>query len=84
MPARHLGHEVGGRRRDDEQVGVAGEPDMADIRLVLRDRTGPYGLRCPESAEAASGVTNSCAPAVRMQRTDAPRSRRRRMRSSAL
>ena len=84
VPARHPCHEVGGRGRDDDQVGIAGEPDMADIRLVLAGRTGPCGCVVPESAEAASGVTNCCAPAVRMQRTDAPRSRRRRMRSRDL
>ncbi len=32
---RHLGHQVGGSGRDDDQVRLAGEPDMADILLVL-------------------------------------------------
>jgi hypothetical protein len=41
-------------------------------------------VRCPEIAEAAIGVTKACAPAVMTQRTEAPRSRRRRMRSSDL
>ena len=36
MAVRHLGHQVGGGRRDDDQVGVAREPDMADIELALR------------------------------------------------
>ena len=40
--------------------------------------------RSPLSAPAASGVTKCCAAAVRMQRTWAPRSCRRRMRSSDL
>ena len=40
VAARHLRHEVGGRRRDDDEVGVAGEADMADVELALRDRTG--------------------------------------------
>ena len=35
VAAGHLGHEVRGRGRDDHEVGVAGEPDMADIGLVL-------------------------------------------------
>ena len=40
--------------------------------------------RCPASAAAASGVTKCCAPSVRIGRTEAPRSRNRRIRSSAL
>ena len=40
--------------------------------------------RDPAKEAAASGVTNCCAPLVRMQRTPAPRSRSRRMRSSDL
>ena len=35
MPSRHLRHEIGGGRRDDDEVRVAGELDMADIGLVL-------------------------------------------------
>ena len=30
-----LGHQVGGGRRDDDEVGLASQPDMADILLVL-------------------------------------------------
>ena len=30
-----LGHQVGGSGRDDDEVGLAGKPDMADILLVL-------------------------------------------------
>ena len=33
MAARHLRHQVGGGGRDDDQVRLAGEPDMADILL---------------------------------------------------
>ncbi len=33
MAARHLGHEIGGRRRDHDEIGVAREPDMADVEL---------------------------------------------------
>ena len=29
------GHQVGGGRRDDDEVGLAGQADMADILLVL-------------------------------------------------
>ena len=32
---RHLAHEIGGRRRDHDQVGLARQPDMTDIVLVL-------------------------------------------------
>ena len=35
MPARHLRHEIGGGRRDDDEIRVAGETDMPDIGLVL-------------------------------------------------
>ena len=33
MPARHLGHQVGGGGRHHDQIGFAREPDMADIEL---------------------------------------------------
>ncbi len=36
VPARHLRHQVGGRRRDHHEIGVAGEPDVADVELGLR------------------------------------------------
>ena len=32
---RHPGKEIGGRRRDHDQVGLAREPDVTDIVLVL-------------------------------------------------
>ena len=35
MAARHLGEEVGRRRRDDDQVGLARQADMADLVLVV-------------------------------------------------
>ncbi len=35
MAPRHLGHEVRGSRRDDDEIRVPGEPDMPDIGLVL-------------------------------------------------
>ena len=35
MAARHLRHQVGGRRRDDDQVRLAREPDVADVVLVV-------------------------------------------------
>ena len=35
VPARHLGEEVRRGGRHDDEVGVAGEADMADLGLVL-------------------------------------------------
>ena len=32
---RHLGEEVGGRRRHDDEVGLARQPDMPDLGFVL-------------------------------------------------
>ena len=36
MAARHLGHEVRGRGRDHDEIGLAREPDVADIELACR------------------------------------------------
>ena len=33
MAVRHLGHQVGGRGRDDDEIGVARQPDVADVEL---------------------------------------------------
>ncbi len=33
---RHLGEEVGGRRRHDDQIGFARKADMPDLGLVLQ------------------------------------------------
>jgi hypothetical protein len=47
VAARHLGHEVGGRRRDHDQVGVAREPDMADVELGAGvEQVGMDALAC--------------------------------------
>ncbi len=35
MPASHLGQKVGGRRRDDDEVGLARQADVADLVLVV-------------------------------------------------
>ena len=60
---RHAGEQIGGRRRDDHEIGRARQLDMADQRFVgeaeQSSRTG-----CPLSAAADSGVTNSRAAAV--------------------
>jgi hypothetical protein len=84
MAVRHLGDEVGGRRRDDHQIGVAREPDMADIGLVLAVEQVGVGPRA-RNAAAAIGVMKCCAPRGQdAAHARAPRSRRRRMRSSDL
>ena len=36
MPARHAGDEIGGGRRDDDEVGIARQANMADVELALR------------------------------------------------
>ena len=50
MAARHLCHEVGGRRRDDDEVGVAGEANMADVELALRVEQVGVGALAAERA----------------------------------
>ncbi len=34
MAAGHLRHQIGGGRRYDDEVGVAGKPDVADVKLA--------------------------------------------------
>ena len=36
MAARHLGHQIGRRWRDDDEIGVARQANMADVELALR------------------------------------------------
>ena len=36
MATGHFRHEIGGRRRDDDEIGVARQADMADVELALR------------------------------------------------
>ena len=36
VAVRHLRHQVGGRGRDHDEVGVAREPDVADIEFARR------------------------------------------------
>ena len=35
MAARHFRDQIGGRRRHDNKVGIAGEPNVADIEFAL-------------------------------------------------
>ncbi len=36
MPARELGHEIGGRGRDHDEIDLARQPDVADVELASR------------------------------------------------
>ena len=36
MATRHFGDQIGGRRRNNNQIGVARQPDMPDVELALR------------------------------------------------
>ena len=36
MAASHLGHQVGGGWRDDDEIGLAREPDVADVEFARR------------------------------------------------
>ena len=36
MAARHLRQQIGRRRRNDDEIGVAGETNMADVELAVR------------------------------------------------
>ena len=72
--AGHLRHQVGGRRRDDDEVGLARQPDVADIELGLRSNRS-VKTWSPASAPTDSGVTNSCA--ARVMNRSAPTRRAR-------
>ncbi len=46
MSAGHLGEQVGRRRRDDQEVGVARQADVADLLLVVEiEQVGEHALR---------------------------------------
>ena len=36
MAARHFRDQVGGRRRDNDQIGIAREANVADVEFALR------------------------------------------------
>ena len=55
MPARHLGHQVGGRRRDHHEIGVAGEPDVPDVELGLRVEEIGIGMLAGDRARGQRG-----------------------------
>ena len=84
MPAGHLGHEIGGGGRDDDEVGVAREPDMADVEFGA----GVEQVECSARSPAMRADRQRRHELLRRlghhARTRAPRSRRRRIRSSDL
>ena len=84
MPGGHLGHQVGGRRADDHQVGLAAELDVADLGFVLEVPQARNGLGCPLSAARLIGVTNCAPPSVRTHVTSPPPFLIRRTSSQAL
>ena len=46
VSAGHLGEQVGRRRRDDQEVGLARQPDVADLLLVVEvEQVGEYAVR---------------------------------------
>ena len=83
VAAGHFRHEIRRCGRDDNEIGVAGQADMADVELALRIEQIRIGALAAQRAggERRDEVLRG---AVRMQRTWAPRSCRRRIRSSDL
>ncbi|MCY1514730.1 hypothetical protein D9M68_492800 [compost metagenome] len=55
MAVRHLGHQVGGRRRNDDQVALARQSDMADILLVLARKEIDIDVRGGQRADGKRG-----------------------------
>ena len=53
----HAGEDIGGRRRDHDQVGLARKADVPDVVLVLPVEESVNTL-LPVIAPTASGVTN--------------------------
>ena len=51
VAVRHLGHQVGGRGRDDDEIGVAREADMADVELGCRIEQVGEGALARERAD---------------------------------
>ena len=83
MPAGHLGHEVGGGRGDDDQIGIAGQADVADLALVVEaEEVGEHPLVGQRADRQRRHEL--LAASVMTTRTRAPRSRRRRIRSRHL
>ena len=84
MAAGHLGEQVGGGRRDDQQVGLARQADVADLLLVVEvEQVGEHALRRSARRPTAASRTRVAAR-VMTARTEAPASRRRRIEVEAL
>ena len=85
-PLRHLGHQVGGRRRDDDQVGVARRAGYGRSR-PRRSAVEQVGMRRLSPDKRGGGERRHellRAPWSGCSAPPAPRSRRRRIRSSDL
>ncbi len=83
MAARHFRQQIGGRRRDDDEVGLARHPDMADVELVVAAEEVGMDLAAGQRADGKRGDEFPAARVI-TARTAKPRSRSRRIRSSAL
>ena len=81
---RHLRQHVGGRRRHHHQVGVLREAGCGPSRSRRSARTGREDPPAGQGLAPTAGSRTGPPPRVRMQRTSAPRSRRRRIKSSDL
>ena len=51
MAAGHFCHEVGGRGRDDDEIAVAREADVADIEFALRIEQVGEGVLAAQRAD---------------------------------
>ena len=80
----HAGQDVGGGGRHDQQVGVAAAAGCDPSRSRRSARTCRNRRDPPRAPAVTSGVTNLAPRSVSTQRTEAPRSRSRRISSSDL
>ena len=51
MAVRHLRHQVGGRGRDHDEIGVARKPDVPDIEFAARIEQVGEGALARERAD---------------------------------
>ena len=83
LPVRHLGEKIGGRRRHDDEIGLARETNMANLGLVLEVEQIGEGLLLGEHGERKR--RDEFGAAVREDRAHRrPRSFKRRTRSRLL
>ena len=58
-PVRHLGEKVGGRRRDDDEVGLARQPDVADRILLVEVEEAPEDALAGDGARRKAASRNA-------------------------